>query len=68
MTSRGALLLEAYLDRRLPDWRDRDQEQATKEEPRAAGRWADERARKPMTCSGYRRTQPTTTFAPRIAS
>jgi DnaJ domain len=34
----GALLLEAYLDRRLPNWRDRDQEQATKEEPRAAGR------------------------------
>ena len=33
----GALLLEAYLDRRLPDWRDRDREQATKEEPRAAG-------------------------------
>ncbi len=31
----GALLLEAYLDRRLPDWRDRDREQATKEEPRA---------------------------------
>jgi len=34
----GALLLEAYLDRRLPDWRDRDREEATKEEPRAAGR------------------------------
>jgi len=33
----GALLLEAYLDRRLPDWRDRDREQATKQEPRPAG-------------------------------
>ncbi len=34
----GALLLEAYLDRRLPGWRDQDREQATKEEPRPAGR------------------------------
>jgi DnaJ-domain-containing protein 1 len=34
----GALLLEAYLDRRFPDWRDRDREKAAKEEPRADGR------------------------------
>jgi hypothetical protein len=34
----GALLLEAYLDRRLPDWRERDRDQATKEQPRPAGR------------------------------
>jgi hypothetical protein len=34
----GALLLEAYLDRRVPDWRERDRDQATKEQPRPAGR------------------------------
>jgi len=34
----GALLLEAYLDQRLPGWRDRDQEEATKGEARAGGR------------------------------
>jgi len=34
----GALLLEAYLDRRSAGWRDRDQEKATKEEARAGGR------------------------------
>jgi hypothetical protein len=33
----GALLLEAYLDRRLADWRDRDQAGTAREKRRAAG-------------------------------
>ena len=34
----GALLLEAYLDRRLQDWRDRQSDETVREEPRARGR------------------------------
>ncbi len=36
--SQGALLLEAYLDRRLQDWRDGQSDKATSEGPRAGGR------------------------------
>ncbi len=38
--AKGALLMEAYLDRRAPGWRDRRSGHADKEEPRQArGRW-----------------------------